>query len=311
MGDTPAPTVCAVVVTYNRCDLLMECLRRLQRQTRLPEEVLVVDNASTDQTAAMLAEHPGIEVLTLRTNVGAGGGFAHGMRRAYEQGHDWIWLLDDDTLADEQCLETLLAGAHRAPKRPSLVASVVRWRDSSLHPMNFPWLRLNRRGEFAEAAGAGLALIRTASFVSMIVPREAVAEHGLPPAHYFVWVDDMQWTGRILRKGTGYMVPESTAWHWTSRPYSTATDSRERFYFKVRNQLWVLRGSSFGGLDRVSYARSYLQSVRAYLRGSERKSQALRTVARGMRDGLRKEPAHEVSPVDIGVTDENRDPVPR
>lgn len=309
MGDSGAPTVCAVVVTHNRCALLMECLRRLQRQTRPPDQLLVVDNASTDETAAMLAEHPGIEVLALRTNVGGAGGFAHGMRRAYEQGCEWIWLLDDDTLADERCLEALLAGAHRAPKRPSLMASVVRWRDSRLHPMNYPWLRLSRRGEFAQAAGAGLALIRTASFVSMMVPREAVARHGLPPTHYFVWVDDIQYTGRVLRNGTGYLVPESTAWHWTSRPYRTVTDSRERFYFKVRNPLWMLRGSSFGGLERVFYARAYLQSVLAYLRGSQDKSQAVRTVARGMRDGLRREPAPEISPVRIAGPDENRDPL--
>jgi len=81
----------------------------------------------------MLAERDGIETIRLNENLGSSGGFAEGLRRAHERGDDWIWLLDDDTFADEGCLEALLAGAARAPRAPSLVCSVVRWRDERLH----------------------------------------------------------------------------------------------------------------------------------------------------------------------------------
>jgi rhamnopyranosyl-N-acetylglucosaminyl-diphospho-decaprenol beta-1,3/1,4-galactofuranosyltransferase len=283
--------VCAVVVTHNRHDLLTECLDRIQRQSHPPDQVLVVDNASTDGTAAMLDARNGLEVLTLSENLGSSGGFARGLRRAHEHGHDWIWLLDDDTFADEGCLEALLAGARRAPRPPSLVCSVVRWRDESLHPMNRPWLRVGRRAEFAEAAAAGLALIRTSTWVSTMVSRGAVAEHGLPPAHFFVWLDDMEYTGRLLRDRSGYMVPESIAWHWTPKPYDTLTDARERFYFKARNHLWLLRGSSFRGLERAGYAAAFVQALLTYVSQSQRKPEALRTAARGIRDGLRRPPA--------------------
>jgi GT2 family glycosyltransferase len=253
--------------------------------------VLVIDNASTDETSAMLARREGIEVVTLEENLGSSGGFAEGMRIAYERGYDWLWLLDDDTFADETCLEALLAGVQRAPREPSVVCSVVRWRDESLHPMNRPWFRIGRRTEFAEAAGAGLALIRTSTWVSTMVHRDAVAEHGLPPTHYFVWLDDMEYTGRILRDHTGYMVPESIASHWTPQPYDTLTDARERFYFKARNHLWLLRGPSFGGVERVGYAISYLRALVTYLRRSPSTIAALRTAGRGIRDGLRRQPA--------------------
>jgi GT2 family glycosyltransferase len=284
-------TVCAVVVTYNRLDLLTECLDRIERQTRPPDHVLVVDNASTDGTRAMLEAREGIEVLTLPENVGSSGGFARGLQRTRELGQDWIWLLDDDTFADERCLETLLAGAGRAPRPPSLVCSVVRWRDESLHPMNRPWFRVGRRAEFAEAAGAGLALVRTSTWVSTMVSREAVAEHGLPPAQFFVWLDDMEYTGRLLRDRPGYMVPESIAWHWTPQPYDTLTDARDRFYFKARNHLWLLRGPSFAGIERAGYAVAFLRALLIYLSHSQSKLEALRTAARGIRDGLRRRPA--------------------
>jgi rhamnopyranosyl-N-acetylglucosaminyl-diphospho-decaprenol beta-1,3/1,4-galactofuranosyltransferase len=286
-GD--ATTVCALVVTHNRRDLLESCLDHLQRQSRPPDRILVVDNASTDGTAELLARRDGIEVERLAVNAGGAGGFAHGLRVAHGAGFEWIWLLDDDTFAEPRCLEALLDGVRRAPAAPSVVSSVARWRDGRLHPMNGPWLR-NGRGEFALAARARLASIRAATFVSTMIHRGAVDRHGLPPGHYFVWLDDIEYTARILRHERGYVVPESTALHWTPRPYSTVTDSRERFYFKVRNQLWLLRGQSFGGLERLGYASSLLRAIGTYLRASPSRGRALVTVLRGIRDGLGPEP---------------------
>jgi GT2 family glycosyltransferase len=246
----------------------------------------VVDNASTDGSGELLAARDGTEVLTLPENLGSSGGFARGIERAFELGHDWIWLLDDDTFADERCLEALLAGAARAPRPPSLVCSVVRWRDERLHPMNRPWFRLGSRVAFAEAAGAGLALVRTSTWVSTMVSRAAVAEHGLPPLDFFVWLDDMEYTGRLLRDGVGYMVPESVAWHWTPNPYDTLTDARERFYFKARNHVWLLRGESFRGLERLAYGAALLRALGIYVNRSASRTAALKTAARGLRDGL-------------------------
>jgi GT2 family glycosyltransferase len=290
-GPDRAPTVCAVVVTYNRLELLTRCLEHLERQSRPADAILVVDNASTDGTAEMLAARPELRTMRLESNLGGAGGFERGLAAAHAEGFEWLWLLDDDTFAEERCLETLLAGVRRAPRRPSVMTSVVRWRDSTIHPMNQPWLRIAPRGRYAEAAAAGLAPIRAATFVSTMVRRDAVDRHGLPPGHYFVWLDDIQYTARVLREEDGYMVPESTAFHWTPKAYTTITDTRDRFYLKVRNQLWVLRGPSFRGLDRARYARSGARAVATYLARSPDKRRALRTVLKGVRDGLGREPA--------------------
>jgi rhamnopyranosyl-N-acetylglucosaminyl-diphospho-decaprenol beta-1,3/1,4-galactofuranosyltransferase len=289
-GQDDARGVCAVVVTYNRRDLLARCLEHLERQSRPADHILVVDNASSDGTAELLEHREGVDVMRLSENLGGAGGFERGIERAHSDGYEWIWLLDDDTLAEERCLEELLAGIDRAPHRPSVMTSVVRWRDSSLHPMNRPWLRIVPRGRFAEAVAAGLAPIRAATFVSTMVHRDAVARHGLPPGHYFVWLDDIQYTARILRDGDGYIVPESTAVHWTPTAYDTVTDSRDRFYLKVRNQLWLLRGPSFRGLERAGYAKSLVTGVGAFVAGSGDKPRAVLTVLKGVRDGLRREP---------------------
>lgn len=295
-GEEGAGTVCAVVVTHNRPALLERCLDHLGAQSRRPNAILVVDNASTDETPNLLAGRDGVRVLTLESNTGGSGGFRAGVERAYEEGFDWLWLLDDDTLVEPDCLAALLTGAARAPERPSVVSSVVHWRDGRLHPMNRPWLRLSRRGSFAVAAGAGLAEIRAATFVSAMVHREAIDQHGLPHGHYFIWLDDIEFTARVLRNGAGFLVPESVAVHWTPEPYNTITDTRDRFYYKARNHLWLLRGDSFGGMERAVYASAYVRALAKYLRHSPDRRRAFTTAFRGVRDGLRPEPVSERHP---------------
>jgi len=283
--------VCALVLTCNRPDMLETCLEHLRDQSRAPDGVLVVDNGSTQETADVLAGHAGVDVLRLPTNIGGAGGYARGLRAGLERGYDWIWLLDDDAFPEPECLEALLAGIERAPRQPDLVTSLVRWRDSRIHPMNRPWLRVNRRVEFAESAAAGLVLVRVATSVSTMVRREALLEHGFHPEHYRIWIDDFEWTGRILRDGVGYLVPESVTLHNTEHARDTVTDARGRFYYKVRNHLWLLRaGRAFGGLERLDYAYALLRATRRYIGESADRREALLTVARGLRDGLRPEP---------------------
>ena len=284
------PSVCAVVVTHNRTELLARSLDCLAAQTRPADRILVVDNASTDGTPDLLAARSDVEVLRLPENVGGSGGFRAGVEHAHRGGHDWLWLLDDDTLADPGCLQALLDGAARAPRPPDVMASVVVWKDGTLHPMNRPWLRPSWRAAYAEGAREGLALIRANTFVSALVHRRAIDAHGYPPGHYFIWLDDIAYTGRILRDGYGYIAPDSVVRHWTPKPYNTVTDARERFYYKIRNHLWLLRGDSFGGLERVLYARALAQAIRVYLRDSPDRRRAAKTVARGIRAGLGREP---------------------
>src|SRR4051794_9178418 len=94
-ADTTSESVCAVVVTFNRRDLLESCLAALGEQTRHVDEIIVVDNASTDGTAGFVAaEFPDVTVLVLPANVGGAGGFHAGLGAALAKGHDWLWVMD-------------------------------------------------------------------------------------------------------------------------------------------------------------------------------------------------------------------------
>jgi len=122
--------VCAVVVTYNRRTLLQECLAGLAGQSRRPDWILVVDNASTDGTGALIrADYAHVELVTLPTNEGSAGGFHEGMRHAHATGAEWMWLMDDDTVPSPDALaELLLAPSRLEPgPPPALLVSKAVW----------------------------------------------------------------------------------------------------------------------------------------------------------------------------------------
>ena len=108
--------ICAVVVTFNRKDLLINCLNAINEQAYKPHTVIIVDNASTDGTKDLVKQTGyynillnGInyQYLLLPNNQGGAGGFYNGIKTAYEskENFDAVWVMDDDGVADKKQLE--------------------------------------------------------------------------------------------------------------------------------------------------------------------------------------------------------------
>lgn len=290
--------VAAVIVTHNRRALLEQCLQRVAAQTRLPDTILVIDNASDDGTRSMLATHEGVDVLDLGENLGGAGGFHAGLRAAVERGHTWCWLMDDDTLPERDALEALLSAARTAPRAdgaaaPLVLASRVEWTDGTLHPMNRPWPKTDvPASQMVDAARLGLMPLRAASFVSVLIHRNAVICHGLPHAEYFIYNDDLEYTARILRRGTGYWVPASLTIHATGFPRMPHEAGGERFFYDVRNRIFVLRGDSWSRAEKGLLLHQVLANVRTYLRANHFRVPAVRTVLRALLDGFTSPAPH-------------------
>ncbi len=284
---TSAGPVWAVLVTYNRKELLEESLRALSAQERPPDRILVVDNASDDGTDAVLAAAgPAIEVLRLPVNVGGAGGFSAGIGCAARAGAGWVWLMDDDTIPDPGALAALLDAAAEMPGA-AVLASRVRWLDGSPHLMNQPGLRRVGPDDAVAAAAHGLVPIRSASFVSVLVSGAEIARHGLPHAHYFIWADDLEYTARILRDGRGYLVPASTVLHKTAGNAGTSESTGPRFAFAVRNWLLMLRGDAWAPIELPSLAKDFVVMILRFLRRNRCSRESLLTVARGIGSGIR------------------------
>lgn len=293
-----APTrVAVVLVAYNRRDLLIEALDALAAQTRPVDEVVVLDNSSDDDSAQVAAAHSiGARVITLDRNTGGAGGFAAGMAAALdvpaEQAPDWVWLMDDDTIPTPDALAELLRAADSYEGPVALLGSRVVWHDGRDHPMNTPRKRPRVSTELMDVADrAGARPVRSSSFVSMLVNAKAVRYHGLPIADYFIWNDDFEYSCRLLRRGTGLYVPGSVVEHRTKTFGATDADPGPRFYYEVRNKIWMLtRSSALTGPERVLYSGAAVRRwVRTFARSTQRG--VLATAAlRGLRDGVLRAP---------------------
>jgi rhamnopyranosyl-N-acetylglucosaminyl-diphospho-decaprenol beta-1,3/1,4-galactofuranosyltransferase len=284
-------TVCAVVVTYNRRELLGECLEAVTGQSRPPDTVLVVDNASTDGTRDMVAErYPDVEILALPENEGSSGGFNEGMNAAVARGVDWLWVMDDDTIPAPDALEKLLDAPAQLDglPQPSLLASKVLWTDGQLHPMNWPAPALADIDLFVDGVERGILPIRANTFPSLLVRREAVERHGAPRKGFWIWADDIDFTQRILRNEMGYLVPQSVALHKTATAHKPH-EGKQRFYYAVRNGMFILRGDTLTSKEKIGWCFVVGPQIVRFFRTEGIKPWTLKVVLRGLRDGLFKQ----------------------
>lgn len=292
MTHHSAPRVVAVVVAYEREQLLREALAALVASELPLSAVVVVDNASTDATGSVARDAGDlIDLVTLERNTGGAGGFAAGMAWALEH-HDpeWLWLMDDDTIPTPTAATELVRGATEAGA--VVAGSRVVWTDGSDHPMNTPRRKLfASRGESRAAESAGGFPIRSTSFVSMLVRADAARAVGLPIADFFIWNDDFEYSTRLLRSARGVFLPRSVVVHKTRVLGSTDVDPGPRFYYEVRNKVWMLRRSrSLRVWEKLLYgASSALRWLRTVRRSADR-SVVADAGRRGWRDGWRTSP---------------------
>lgn len=242
----PDPSIAAIIVTYNRLELLRGCVAAVRRQSRPTQEIIVVDNGCTDGSSEWLAAQSGLTVIR-QENQGGSGGQATGLKAACVAGHDWMWLMDDDTEPNPTALERLLAAPPFRDPETGFLGSMVTWTDGTAHYMNSPdptdqfsWYHTVLRDRCVR--------VDYCSFVSLLVRREAVERVGLPIREFFIWYDDVEFTQRIEAFYKGYLVLDSIALHRTKTNLGVPSGRVDpgdlaRHCYGVRNRLYVQRTS--------------------------------------------------------------------
>jgi rhamnopyranosyl-N-acetylglucosaminyl-diphospho-decaprenol beta-1,3/1,4-galactofuranosyltransferase len=266
----------------------------LEVQTRRPDVVVVVDNASADGSQDMIrTRFPDVHLVTLTRNTGGAGGFSAGLAEAVDVHQaDLVWAMDDDTIPSETTLAQLLASYAAYGPGLGLVASRVVWIDGRDQPRNIPRYpgrvyRADRRAALA----AGGRPVRTASFVSLLIEAGAIREFGLPTADFFIWNDDFEFTARLLRHRKGIYAPKAIAVHKTAELGTKLVDPGKRFYHEVRNKIWVFRaGEAFAPIEAGTRVGAALRNWVLFYLHSRSKAAMRRGLKNGLRDGLRTRP---------------------
>ena len=227
--------VIAVVVSYNRQQLLSECIKALRNQTKRPDAILVVNNGSTDHTEDWLKQQDDLFFITQK-NVGSGGGFNAGISWAYQHGYSWVWCMDDDGYSREDALEQLLL--NETHERSLMNCAVINKDDKK----SFVW---NTAGYKSLEEVKEIRIQNVAHpFNGTLIHRAIIEKAGLPVSSLFLWGDETEYYHRITRKYKFpvYTVASSIHYHPPSAfTYKQDWDftSSWKMYFYIRNRFHI------------------------------------------------------------------------
>jgi GT2 family glycosyltransferase len=202
---TKALSIASVSVAYNGADVLPRHLDALKGQTRQLDEIVVVNNASTDNTLSLLAgAYPEVTLLNLRENRGVGGGFAAGLTyAALTKKYDWIWLFDQDSTPSRDGLERLLNGLHYLDcdaESTAILAPVCRDPVTGLTCPGLSWRGIRLRATPADPK-QHITLADSVISSGSLMRREAIETVGLPRADFFMDFVDHEHCFRLRRHG--------------------------------------------------------------------------------------------------------------
>lgn len=298
--------IVAVVVTFNRLELLKECLAALKAQTVALQEIIVINNCSSDGTTEYLATYPGIEAHSLEKNLGGSGGFAEGIIAATKHRPDWIWLMDDDTIPSPTALEAMLP--YTIPSQVGFINSFVHWKDGCQHLMNIPGPVEGQEPLLSQLfAGKSCQILKQASFVSLLLRGDIPQLVGLPYREFFIWCDDIEYTQRITSYGLiGVQAQESCVLHATAQNYhgsfKECTGAQAwKLYYGERNESFMRRrekGHIRFWFSQLNKFRLHRHKIKKRHLPKEEEAQLIRSSMRGLWDGLFFYPKIEYLPKD-------------
>lgn len=273
--------VCTIVVTYNRYELLKECLDSLLKQS-YHTDILVINNASTDDTHKKIKEdgyleHRNLIYKELENNLGGAGGFHYGINYSQENDYNFTWLMDDDAEPKLDALELLMKNID---EKYSAYASKVFIGDSQNYKLSLSGHRgvfdyYNPLPSFQKPLNPNpyankSAEIEMASFVGILIPITSVRKIGLPEKKFFIHHDDTEYSLRLITLGKILMINDSHIYHKEERKQEKI--ERQFLWFKKNrvkfDRLWLkyfgLRNAIFLTIKYGKGYKRYFFSLKLY-----------------------------------------------
>jgi GT2 family glycosyltransferase len=270
------PSLSIVILNWNTRDLLLACLGSADHLLENPDyEWIVVDNASTDGSAAAVREsYPGVQVLSRDRNDGFSSGCNAGIRVATGR---HILLLNSDTEIHEGALEQIIAyldghpevgavgprllnpdGTIQASCRTFPGFQTALFHRKSLLTKLFPGNRYSRAYLMSDLDRTGPTEVDWVIGAALAVRREVIEQVGLLDEGFFMYAEDVDWCWRIRQAGWSiFYLPTATLLHHYEKsagraPFRTnyaRHRSMWRFYRKHYSRgIALLDAATFAGI---------------------------------------------------------------
>lgn len=230
----PDQSVAGVILAFSRFDMLRRLVEALRLQTRKPDAIIVIDQGTNEGIHRWLAEQHDLVVIR-QANKGSAGGFSTGIQESIRRGHEWAWIFDDDAIPEKEALQRLVECPYFARENVAFLSSRIVDPRGKTYQSLTPVEPNNWYGTVLED---GCVQVNHATWLGLLVHSDAVREFGLPIEEFFLWEEDVEFTGRLARSWKAYCVLTSVIVHHQRGSFSPfdPTDF-VKFSYMARNRI--------------------------------------------------------------------------
>ncbi|UCE26191.1 MAG: glycosyltransferase family 2 protein [Candidatus Coatesbacteria bacterium] len=261
------PKIYIILVSYNQRSDVERVLNAVNRQTVPPAGIMLVDNSPGDGTAEMVAtDYPRVTLLEPGENLGYAGGNNLGMRKALDEGAEWILLLNTDTEPALDFLEKFWASVEANPGNGAYMPLILYGDGETiwaaigcLDPIDLR-PRHDLQGFPVSYAPDTVRSVGFAVGCALMMPAEVAKETGGFSEEFFMYYEDADLSLRI--KALGYetvYVPGASLVHHTPREFNEKFRSPKLVYYLKRNRLIAI--SRYSAQKWVGFLRAFFQDI--------------------------------------------------
>ena len=247
MNTKNNPLVSVVMINYNGSSDTIECVNSLSKATYQNLQIIVVDNASTDNSLAILRDqlqYDNLTIIASKENNGFSAGNNIGIRQAQQFGSDFVLILNNDTIVEPGFIEPLLAGFDNDDAVGCVISKILYesepekvWYAGGTYN---PWFCRADHVDFnqSDTKESVLKPVDFASGCCMLLSDEAIEKAGLMDEDYFLYVEDTEYSLRLKKTGFKLMyASDSVIYHKVSASTQAGSDLSQ--YYTIRNTLYL------------------------------------------------------------------------
>lgn len=281
-----------VIVTYNRLNLLKECINNVNKQNKKIDKVIIVNNASNDGTEEFLSnfiEDERYLIINSKENRGGAYGFYKGLNTAVKLETDWILLIDDDAMLDEFYISNIdeyITRNHEIQAFSGVVKTddkiCTEHRTANKRKLYYKPISVSE-----ESYRKSYFLCDYASFCGLVVSKALVQKVGMPLKEYFIWCDDTEYSMRISKHSKIMNVNTAILNHKTSLNRKNSV-ILWKDYYGIRNRIDMVK-RHFGKIGAAHiYFFSLLSCLKKCLKNHKKKDiqEITKLYASAVKDGV-------------------------
>lgn len=308
MMSATLPMVVVSIVNWNTAERTLQCLQSLQALPYANYRIVLVDNASSDDSVARVrAAYPALTILQSPDNLGFAGGHALAYRHALDCGAAAIWLVNSDAQVDAQALSRLVAAWQRHGDAIYGGVPLLR-RDDGTVLLNFPEKYLAESGrphafrrdadiEFDSAWRAREPFrVGAVAGSCFFLPLQLVRRHGWLDPAWFLYCEEIDYCYRLRRAGVAcYLVPQAQIWHGGGGSHQDSQRVADCIhYYRARNEIVLARRYAGRLTAWLTAAKKVARA--AYIWSTNPRRGCL--ILRGVRDAVAERMGKTLAPED-------------